>query len=90
MQPISRNIHIFYGLGGIQGRQLHSQFLGVICLNSFGAAALVEFFKTFVLEGLNHLVSVACCATPVKPHNALPRGGEPSRSGRARVRQLVI
>jgi len=63
MQPISWNIHIVYGLCGIQGRQLHSQLLGVICLNSFSATALVEFFKTFVLEGLNHLASVAHCAT---------------------------
>jgi hypothetical protein len=36
---------------------------GVICLNPFSATALVEFFKTFVLEGFYHLPSVARCAT---------------------------
>jgi hypothetical protein len=48
----------------------------VLGLYALLAARFLELFETLVLEGLDHVKSVARCATLIKKRNASSTGGE--------------
>jgi hypothetical protein len=62
MKAVARKIHVFYGLACIQRGQLHFKLLDMVCLDAGVAASLEICQQAFVLEALDHEVSVACCA----------------------------
>jgi len=50
MKPKTRDVYVLHRSGGIQSRQLHAQFLGVIWLNARRAAGRVEPRQSFVTD----------------------------------------
>jgi hypothetical protein len=67
VKAITGDVHVFNDRGGIEGDQLHSQFLGVGRLNTPGCAGVKELLQPFVFERLITGASVACCATLSRP-----------------------
>jgi len=67
-------------IGSVQSGKLHTQLLSMFCLNAFSAARDIEIFQAFVLEGLDHFPSVACCATQSSRITVKLTGAKPVRA----------